>query len=91
MPEFVNIEMDGWEHYKKVSYDQLPFKCKECHEYRHFAKTCPKATQEEVEKTQKEGWKQTKKGKKSHGAPPLPPNPSVIHVSQPRASICNQF
>ena len=29
LPEAVNLEMDGWEHYQKVEYEQLPFKFKE--------------------------------------------------------------
>ena len=56
--------MDGWEHYKKVHYEKLPFKCKKCHEYGHFAKKVPKFGQEEAEKTEEEGWHQSKKGKK---------------------------
>ena len=56
--------MDGWGHMQKVDYKQLPFKCKKCHEYGHFVKNCPKATQEIPEKNQEEGWQQAKRGKK---------------------------
>ena len=44
--EVVNLYMDGWEHMQKVDYEQLPFKCKKCHEYSHFVKNCPKVVQE---------------------------------------------
>ena len=52
--------------YQKVDYEQLPFKCRKCHKYRHFVKNFPKYTQEEAEKNHEEGWKQTKRGKKSN-------------------------
>ena len=42
--------MDRWEFYQKVDYEQLPFKCKKCHEYGHFVKNYPKSTQEEAAK-----------------------------------------
>ena len=56
--------MDGWEHAQKVYYEQLSLKCKKCHEYVHFFKIFPKAMQENPKKTQEEGWKQVKKGRK---------------------------
>ena len=59
--EIVSLCMDGWEHAQKVDYEQLSFKCKKCHEYGHFVKKCPKAVQENPERTQEEGWKQVKK------------------------------
>ena len=39
LPEAVNLLMNGWEHMKKFDYEQIPFKCKKCHEYGHFVKT----------------------------------------------------
>ena len=42
--EGVNMFMDGWEFYQKVDYEQLPFKCRKCHEYEHFVKNCPKSS-----------------------------------------------
>ena len=67
--------MDGWEHAQKVDYEQLSFKCKKCHEYGHFVKNCPKVMQEKPEKTQEEGWKQVKKGRKMALSNPEPKDP----------------
>lgn len=39
----IKLCMDSWSHVQEVDYDQLPFKCKLCHEYEHFANGCPKA------------------------------------------------
>ena len=50
LPEGLNLFMDGWEFYQKVDYEQIPFKCRKCHEYKHFIKNFPKSTQEEAEK-----------------------------------------
>jgi hypothetical protein len=46
LPEAINLMLDNWSYVQKVDYGQLPFKCKACHEYKHFAKNCPKATPE---------------------------------------------
>lgn len=32
----INLNMDNWSHIQEVNYDQIPFKCKAFHEYRHF-------------------------------------------------------
>ena len=39
------------------NYEQLPFKHKKCHEYKHFVKNFPKVVQEIPEKNQEEGAK----------------------------------
>ena len=57
LQESINIFMDGWEHLKKVDYDQIPFKCMKFHEYVHFVKNFPKVVQEIPEKNQEEGAK----------------------------------
>jgi hypothetical protein len=46
-----------------VNYEQLPFKCKACHEYGNFAKKCPKAKINQPEDKEQEQWQQAKKKK----------------------------
>jgi hypothetical protein len=41
LPEAIKLKLDDWIHIQKLDYEQLPFKCKSCHEYRHFAKNFP--------------------------------------------------
>ena len=62
--------MDGWEYLQKVDYEQLPFKCRKCHEYGHFVKSCPKEAIDDPRKSQEEGWQQVKRGKKASNNSP---------------------
>lgn len=32
----INLNLDNWSHIQEVDYDQLPFKCKGCHQHGHF-------------------------------------------------------
>ena len=68
LPEAIILYMDGWEHMQKVDYEQLPFKCKKCHEYGHFVKNFPKVVQEKLEKKikRKDGNKQKGEEKLLH-------------------------
>jgi hypothetical protein len=38
--EAIQLTLDSWSYIQQVDYEQLPFKCKACHEYGHFAKNC---------------------------------------------------
>jgi hypothetical protein len=60
LPEAVNLKVGEWQHLQKLDYEQLPFKCRVCHDYGHFQRNCPKAQQE---KEKAEGWQQPRKGK----------------------------
>jgi hypothetical protein len=66
LPEAVKLKVGDWHHFQKLDYEQLPFKCRGCHEYGHFQRNCPKNLH--IEKAGDEGWQQARKGKpKSKG------------------------
>jgi hypothetical protein len=41
-PEAIKLKVGDWQHYQKLDYEQLSFKCRGCHEYGHFQRNCPK-------------------------------------------------
>ena len=41
LPEAIKINVESWSHIQKLDYEQLPFKCRGCHEYGHFVRNCP--------------------------------------------------
>ena len=61
LSEAIKIKVGSWSHIQKLDYEQLPFKCRGCHEYGHFAINCPKNSEEDKDK--EEGWKQVKRSK----------------------------
>jgi hypothetical protein len=42
IPEAIFLTLDNWKHNQPIDYEQLPFKCKSFHEYKHFSKDCKK-------------------------------------------------
>ena len=57
LPESIMLSIDGWNHLQIVDYEQIPFKCKYCHEYGHFAKSCPKKPEKPIsDSPPSEGW-----------------------------------
>ena len=80
LPEAIKITVGEWQHYQKLDYEQLPFKCRTCHEHRHFQQNCPKS--QVGTKEDEEGWKEIKKGKavpkpteKKNSGPLVKPRP----------------
>jgi hypothetical protein len=41
LPEAIQLNLDNWSYIQQVDYEQIPFKCKACHEYGHFSKKLP--------------------------------------------------
>ena len=65
LQESIILSIDGWNHLQTMDYEKIPFKCKYCHEYGHFAKSCPKKPDKPNPKgLQEEGWN-VASGKKS--------------------------
>ena len=53
--------MVDWTHIQVLDYEQLPFKCRHCHGYGHFAKHCKKKSEDGAEKEKGDQWTQIQK------------------------------
>lgn len=79
LPEAIKLKVDDWSHVQQLDYEHIPFKCKVCHEYGHFANRCTKLVN--AESDEQEGHWETVKKKKS----PPPPKPT-LESDNPRPS-----
>ena len=50
LPKAINLNVADWSHVQELDYEQLAFQCRFCHGYGHFARTCKKKIEEEVDK-----------------------------------------
>jgi len=66
----IKLTIGDWHHLQQLDYNQLPFKCRHCHEYGHFQKHHSKIQSNLKEKEAEECWKQSKR---SRGNPKLAP------------------
>jgi hypothetical protein len=94
LPEAVKLKVGEWHHLQKLDYEQLPFKCRGCHEYGHFQRNCPKTLH--TEKAGEEGWQQPRKGRTKSKGPrrdnPTPDqgNPGNIETTNSFKSLGNE-
>lgn len=56
LPEAIKLTVAGWTHIQELDYEQLPFKCRHCHGYGHFAKNCKKKAEEQAAKQNEDQW-----------------------------------
>ena len=64
LPKAIKIKVDQWNHIQQPDYEQIPFKCKVCHEYGHFANRCSKLKENEMNENaeaSEDTWEQVKK------------------------------
>jgi hypothetical protein len=55
-PEAIKLTLDNWTYLQELDYEKLPFKCKSCHKYGHFAKSFLKAPMEHPQEEHPEAW-----------------------------------
>ena len=56
LPEAIKLIVAGWSHIQELDYEQLPFKCRHCHGYGHFARYCKKKAEDQSDKSKGEQW-----------------------------------
>ena len=72
LPEAISLNWDDEEWIQQIDYEQLPFRCRICHEYGHFGRNCPRGDKDKVESASKEapgseGFTQVKSRWRSRG------------------------
>jgi hypothetical protein len=72
LPEAIKLKIGEWAYYQKLDYEQIPFKCRQCHEHGHFQRNCPKNQVSDEDA----GWQKVKKGKA------IPKNPEKIAINR---------
>ena len=45
--EAINLTVVEWSYTQELDYEQIPFKCRFCHGYGHFARNCKKKGEED--------------------------------------------
>ena len=45
--EAINLAVAEWSYTQELDYEQIPFKCRFCHGYGHFARNCKKKGEED--------------------------------------------
>ena len=61
LPNAIKMTVDDFSHVQYLHYEQFPFKCRHCHGYGNFAKSCEKKIDEKVGKDKGEQWTQVQK------------------------------
>lgn len=98
LPEAIKIKVDQWTHMQQLDSEQIPFKCKVCHEYGYFANRCLKKNKMKMLKNKKtHGIKLNGKNPPTSNlyllyhnhrnqSKPTPNHPPILslHPSQPR-------
>lgn len=81
LPEAIKLTVAGWTHVQELDYEQIPFKCRHCHGYGHFAKYCKKRSEDLPENQNGEQWTLIQK-RKGNGKGPLKDVPSSSNHTQ---------
>ena len=61
MPEAIKLTVANWSYIQELDYEQVPFKCRFCHGYGHFARNYKKKSEKELQKEKDDQWTQDKK------------------------------
>lgn len=56
LPEAIKLTVAGWSHIQELDYEQIPFKCRHCHGYGHFAKHCKKKSEDQSHPPKGDQW-----------------------------------
>ena len=61
LPEAIKLNVVEWSYVQELNYEQIPFKCRHCHGYGHFARNCKEKTEVQLENEKAKQWTQVQK------------------------------
>ena len=61
LPEEIKLNVAEWSYVQELNYEQIPFKCRHCHGYGHFAHNCKEKTEVQMENEKAKQWTQVQK------------------------------
>jgi hypothetical protein len=82
LPEAIKLSLGEWCHIQELDYEQIPFKCLRCHAYGHFAKSCPKASEESGPVKEDDFQPVTNRRRQPRRKDPLPQAPKATHSTK---------
>ena len=56
LPEAIKLTVADWSHIQELDYEQIPFKCRFCHGYGHFARNYKKKSEDKKVIKKEDQW-----------------------------------
>jgi hypothetical protein len=91
LPEAIKLSLGEWCHIQELDYEQIPFKCLRCHAYGHFARSCPKAPEEQGPVKEDDFQPVSNRRRQSRRKDPLAQAPKATHSAEAILENKNSF
>jgi hypothetical protein len=91
LPDAIKLSLGEWCHIQELDYEQIPFKCLRCHAYGHFAKSCPKTSEEPGPVKEDDFQPVTNRRRQPRRKDPLAQAPKATHTAEATLENKNSF
>jgi hypothetical protein len=91
LPDAIKLSLGEWCHIQELDYEQIPFKCLRCHAYGHFARSCPKTSEEPGPVKDDDFQPVTNRRRQPRRKDPLAQAPKVTHTAEATLETKNSF
>jgi hypothetical protein len=91
LPDAIKLSLGEWCHIQELDYEQIPFKCLRCHDYGHFAKSCPKTSEQPGPIKEDDFQPVTNRRRQPRRKDPLAQAPKATHTAEATLETKNSF
>jgi hypothetical protein len=91
LPDAIKLSLGEWCHIQELDYEQIPFKCLRCHAYGHFAKSCPKTSEEPGPVKEDDFQPVNNRRRQPRRKDPLAQAPKATHTAEATLETKNSF